>query len=64
MGDKLSGYINVYKNGRTSKLCASRRAADHTAAQVTLDRVCVWRVEYDANGDNPVITVERIRNHD
>lgn len=60
MTDKLSGYINFYTNGRTSKLCASRKAADHTATQVALDRKCVWRVEYDANGDNPVITVERI----
>lgn len=60
MSDKLSGYINVYTNGRTSKLCSSRKAADHTAKQVALDRKCVWRVEYDANGDNPVITVERI----
>ena len=61
MTDKLSGYINFYTNGRTSKLCASRKAADHTATQVALDRKCVWRVEYDANGDNPVITVERIK---
>ena len=60
MTDKLSGYINFYTNGRTSKLCASRKAADHTATQVAMDRKCVWRVEYDANGDNPVITVERI----
>ena len=60
MTDKLSGYINFYTNGRTSKLCASRKAADHTATQVALDRKCVWRVEYDANGDNPVVTVERI----
>lgn len=61
MTDKLSGYINFYTNGRTSKLCASRKAADHTATQVALDRKCVWRVEYDANGDNPVVTVERIK---
>lgn len=61
MTDKLSGYINVYANGRTSKLCASRKAADHVATQVALARVCVWRVEYDANGENPTITAERIR---
>lgn len=61
MSDKLLGYINVYTNGRTSKLCSSRKAADHVASQVALDRKCVWRVEYDANGDNPTIAVERIR---
>lgn len=58
--DKRIGYINVYTNGRTSKLCASRKAADHTATQVELDRVCVWRVAYDADGANPTIAVERI----
>ena len=63
MSDKLSGYINVYTNGRTSKLCASRKAADHTATQVALGRTCVWHIEYDANGDNPTIRVERIKQH-
>ena len=63
MTDKLTGYINVYTNGRTSKLCTSRKAADHVATQVALDRICVWLVEYDANGDNPTISTERIKRH-
>lgn len=61
MTEKLTGYINVYTNGRTSKLCSSRKAADHTATQVALDRSCVWRVECDADGFNPTITAERLR---
>jgi hypothetical protein len=61
MSDKCVGYINVYANGRTSKLCASRKAADHTASQVALDRMCVWRVEYDEDGFNPIIVAERLR---
>lgn len=62
MTDKLNGYINVYTNGRTSKLCASRKAADHTASQVELDRMCIWRVEFDPNGQNPTIVAERLNN--
>ena len=61
MSDKSVGYINVYANGRTSKLCSSRKAADHTASQVALDRMCVWHVEYDEDGFNPTITAERLR---
>ena len=57
MSERMSGYINVYANGRTSKLCASIKAADHTASQVDLQRIGIWRVEFDASGLNPTITV-------
>lgn len=57
MSERMSGYINVYANGRTSKLCASIKAADHTASQVDLQRIGIWRVEFDASGLNPSITV-------
>jgi hypothetical protein len=64
MSDKLVGYINVYTNGRTSKLCSTRKAADHTASQVALNRTRIWRVEYDPDGSNPTITAERLRGKD
>lgn len=53
----MTGYINVYANGRTSKLCTSIKAADHTASQVDLHRICIWRVECDVDGRNPTVTV-------
>ena len=56
MSDRMSGYINVYANGRTSKLCPSTKAADHTASQVDLRRIGIWLVEFDASGRNPSIT--------
>jgi hypothetical protein len=57
MSERMSGYINVYANGRTSKLCPSIKAADHTASQVNLYRIGIWRVEFDKNGRNPAINV-------
>lgn len=57
MIERVSGYINVYANGRTSKLCPSIKAADHTASQVDLQRIGIWHVEFDKNGRNPAINV-------
>lgn len=60
----MIGYINVYSDGGTSRLCASRLVADNAAKAVLSraeTRLCVWRVECDDDGMNPKISVEAVR---
>lgn len=63
MTKRLTGYINVYKQGGTSRMCASRLVADNASkSPITRSetRNCVWRVQYDEDGSNPTIYVEPV----
>ena len=63
MTKRKKGYINVYADGGTSRLCASRAVADNAAKSPITTRElrdCVWVIEYDEDGSNPTITREPV----
>lgn len=54
---RVTYWVNVYPDFSGDRGCISRAAADRNA---TSDRLAVFRIEYDENGDNPTITKEDV----